>query len=80
MFFSSALAVASALYLGPQHIPVIGPNGVPIEPQEVQAARAQHLAALVSAHGGLSSAGSYYAPSVPFTAFQVPNLGTFFLS
>lgn len=68
MLFSCTLVAVNAAYLGPQHIPVIGPNGVPIEPLEVQEARASHLSALASAHGG--------SVSVPFTAFAVPSLGT----
>ncbi|XP_066143861.1 cuticle protein 18.7-like [Euwallacea fornicatus] len=72
---SYVLAVASAIYVGPQHIPVIGPNGVPVEPHEVQAARASHLAALASAHSGVSVAAPYYG-SAPFTAFSgIPSLG-----
>ncbi|CAG9760568.1 unnamed protein product [Ceutorhynchus assimilis] len=62
VFLSAAVAFASATYLGPIHIPVIGPNGVPVEPHEVQAARANHLAAVASAHKG------------PYTAFGVPSL------
>ncbi|KAL1498086.1 hypothetical protein ABEB36_008941 [Hypothenemus hampei] len=68
LFLCSCLAAASAVYYSPQHIPVIGPNGVPIEPYEVQAARASHLAALASAHSGVA-APYYSAPSAPFTAF-----------
>ncbi|XP_060528683.1 cuticle protein 18.7-like [Cylas formicarius] len=68
----SVLAVTSAAYYGPQHYPVIGPNGVPVEPVEVQAARANHLAALSSAHGGASF---YSAPVAPYTAVGVPALG-----
>ncbi|XP_030753730.1 cuticle protein 18.7-like [Sitophilus oryzae] len=60
ILISLAVAATSAAYLGPQHIPVIGPNGVPVEPHEVQAARANHLAAVASAYGG--GAVSYYAP------------------
>ncbi|XP_044743476.1 shematrin-like protein 1 [Chrysoperla carnea] len=44
-------------YPGPQHIPVIGPNGVPLEPPANVAARAQHAAAHAAA-----SHGAYYAP------------------
>lgn len=39
-------------YAGPQHIPVIGPHGVPLDTPEVAHARAAHLAAHASAHHG----------------------------
>ncbi|XP_050310396.1 cuticle protein 18.7 [Anthonomus grandis grandis] len=53
---SCALAAVSGAYLGPIHIPVIGPNGVPVEPVEVQAARANHLAAVASGPHGYAGA------------------------
>lgn len=34
---------------GGYHVPVIGPNGVPVDTPEVQAAKAKHLAALSAA-------------------------------
>lgn len=48
-------------YYGPIHIPVIGPNGVPVDTPEVQHARAAHLAAL-SGHAGPYAA----APAAPY--------------
>lgn len=60
------VAVASAGYVPhayyPQHIPVIGPNGVPIDTPEVQQARAEHLAA--HGHG-------YHAPLYHGASFAV---------
>ncbi|SPP83109.1 histidine-rich protein PFHRP-II [Drosophila guanche] len=45
---------------GPIHIPVIH-NGVPVEPAEVQHARAAHLNAVAAAsHGGAGAHGGYY--------------------
>jgi len=45
---------------GPIHIPVIH-NGVPVEPAEVQHARAAHLNAVAAAgHGAPASHGGYY--------------------
>lgn len=38
------------VYHGPQHIPVIGPHGVPLDTPEVAHARAAHLAAHADAH------------------------------
>lgn len=49
-------------YYGPIHIPVIGPNGVPVDTPEVQHARAAHLAAL-SGH-----ASPYAAAPAPYYA------------
>lgn len=50
-------------WYGPIHIPVIGPNGVPLEPQEVQQARAAHLSALSGGHGSLyASPVAAYSP------------------
>ncbi|KAF2882370.1 hypothetical protein ILUMI_23790 [Ignelater luminosus] len=52
-------------YYGPYHFPVIGPQGVPTETPEVQAAKAGHLAAFSQAgglyHGGQSA--GYYNPA-----------------
>ncbi|KAF7269852.1 hypothetical protein GWI33_017119 [Rhynchophorus ferrugineus] len=75
---SCALAACSATYLGPQHIPVIGPNGVPVEPHEVQAARANHLSAVASAYGGVSAVPYYapYAASVPIVGHNALPLDT----
>lgn len=58
-----ALASASAGYAPyyAQHIPVIGPHGVPLDTPEVQHARAAHLAAHGHGHGlglGHSYAGA----------------------
>lgn len=74
ILFSCALAATSAVYLGPQHIPVIGPNGVPVEPHEVQAARASHLAAVVSARGGAIIAPHYAGSYAPYATYSLPNL------
>lgn len=55
--FSCLLAVASASYWGvpaayhAQHVPIIGPGGVPLEPPANVAARAAHAAAVVAAGG-----------------------------
>ncbi|XP_017786609.1 PREDICTED: uncharacterized protein LOC108569536 [Nicrophorus vespilloides] len=38
-----SLSALVAAYDGPIHIPVIGSEGVPVEPLEVQEARTQHL-------------------------------------
>lgn len=47
-------------YHGPQHIPVIGPHGVPVDTPEVQHARAAHFHALAAAnHGGGPYDGGY---------------------
>lgn len=49
---------------GGYHIPVIGPNGVPVETPEVQAAKANHFAALAEASTRVGPAthyaGKYY--------------------
>ncbi|XP_065173412.1 cuticle protein 18.7-like [Atheta coriaria] len=42
--------IAPLVVAGPQHLPVIGPNGVPIDTPAVQQARAAHLAHKVEAH------------------------------
>lgn len=47
---------------GPIHIPVIH-NGVPVEPAEVQHARAAHLSAVAAASHGGPSHGGYYGGS-----------------
>lgn len=57
-------------WYGPIHIPVIGPNGVPVEPQEVQQARAAHLSALGGGHvSPLGYSGSYYGS--PYQPAQI---------
>lgn len=43
----------------PQHVPVIGPNGVPVDTPEVQHAKAAHFAALAEASARAGPAGSY---------------------
>lgn len=59
-----------SLYAAPwayaQHIPVIGPNGVPIDTPEVQHARASHLAAHASAGSHVAAVAPWsYAAHVP---------------
>lgn len=51
------MAGYAAPWYGPQHVPVIGPNGVPLETPEVQAAKAAHLDALSKAGSGASLYG-----------------------
>lgn len=49
-------------WYGPIHIPVIGPNGVPVDTPEVQQAKAAHFSALYGAKAGAYpvAAGPYY--------------------
>ncbi|GJQ71825.1 hypothetical protein Trydic_g11507 [Trypoxylus dichotomus] len=65
-----ALAAVSAdyhqPYYGPQHVPVIQ-NGVPVEPPEVQKARANHLAAFGGAPQ-YPAAPQYNAPAPQYNA------------
>jgi len=42
--------VASPVYPGPQHLPVIGPNGVPVDTPSVQKAKAEHFVHKAVAH------------------------------
>ncbi|XP_065174056.1 cuticle protein 18.7-like [Atheta coriaria] len=71
--FACALAAASAghlvspVYPGPQHLPVIGANGVPVDTPAVQQATAAHLAHKVEAH---ARNGDYHqvAPIAPIAA------------
>lgn len=59
-----------SLYANPwayaQHIPVIGPHGVPVDTPEVQHARAEHLAAHAKAGSHLVAPWSYaaHAPAI----------------
>lgn len=65
----ASVAIASSGYAPltyyPQHIPVIGPNGVPIEPADVQHARAAHLAAHAQANNL-----HYAAPIAPLAQYH----------
>ncbi|XP_065173915.1 cuticle protein 18.7-like [Atheta coriaria] len=77
--FVAALAAASAGYVAPvaplvygaQHLPVIGPNGVPIDTPAVQHATAAHLAHKAEAH---ARNGDYavYAHAAPVVAHAAP--------
>lgn len=44
----------------PQHIPAIGPNGVPLDTPEVQHAKAAHFAAVAEATARAGAAGGHY--------------------
>ncbi|KAK9694653.1 hypothetical protein QE152_g33387 [Popillia japonica] len=44
----------------PQHIPQIGPNGVPLDTPEVQHAKAAHFAAVAEASSRAGAAGGHY--------------------
>lgn len=93
---SCALAVCQGGYLGhlgyaapwayPQHIPVIGPNGVPVDTPEVQHAKASHLAAHAEAAArsggheygyGVVAPVAYggYAGYAGYAGYDVPKIG-----
>lgn len=90
ILLSCALAVCQGGYLGhlgysshwayPQHIPVIGPNGVPVETPEVQHAKAAHFAAHAeaAARSGYGHGHEYgvVAPVVYHShAYEIPKIG-----
>ncbi|XP_065173917.1 cuticle protein 18.7-like [Atheta coriaria] len=79
--FAAALAVASAGFVAPvapiapvaypaQHLPVIGPNGVPVDTPAVQQATAAHLAHKVEAHARNGDFAVY--PHAPVVAAAAP--------
>lgn len=66
----------------PQHIPVIGPNGVPVDTPEVQHARAAHLAAHAEANArgggyahGVFGHGAYGPVAYAGHAYEIPRIG-----
>ena len=78
--FAAALAIASAGYVAPvaysaQHLPVIGPNGVPVDTPAVQQATAAHLAHKVEAHarnGDFAYTAPYAYASAPYAYASSP--------
>ncbi|XP_065173916.1 cuticle protein 18.7-like [Atheta coriaria] len=72
--FACALAAASAGFVAPvaygaQHLPVIGPNGVPVDTPAVQQATAAHLTHKAEAYarnGDYAYAPHAYAYAAPF--------------
>ncbi|XP_065173390.1 uncharacterized protein [Atheta coriaria] len=83
--FVAALAVASAGHIvapvayGAQHLPVIGPNGVPIDTPAVQHATAAHLAHKAEAHArnGDFAVVAHAAPVVAHAAPVVAHAPAF---